>query len=291
MVLPGLMGRQLVAFGVAAQPLLDQIVRDAIDAGVELRVGQTLPAPDQRLVVRQGLGDGTEHRRKVEADVAAHGRSSGWPRLERVLVCHERRGTPLVVLHLPGPPQADSSKPAVASWFCRCQAHSRRRAIYLSRDAQLRANTIAARRKATLGDSARRHDRFFAARRAGTDGPYRRRPVAPRRLLTRHPLPTGGHHGRTQRRCVPFPSASQSMSPSHRSPKFGPSLLRPWDFRVGRNWRIFLTSAPDVDPVTKPNPSSSLDFAYPYRYPAIDDILTKRRQTNCAVVQPHWPQH
>lgn len=43
----------------------------------------------------------------------------------------------------------------------------------------------------------------------------------------------------------------------------------------GQELANFLTSAPDVDPVTKPNPSSSLDFAYPYRYPAIDDILTK----------------
>lgn len=36
-----------------------------------------------------------------------------------------------------------------------------------------------------------------------------------------------------------------------------------------------LASAPDVDPVTKPNPTSPWDFAYPYRYPAIDDILNR----------------
>ena len=74
LVLAGLVAGQLVAFGVAAQAVADEIVRDPVDAGVHLRVGQSFVAPHQHFVVRKRLRDGTEHGGQVET-CCCHGPS------------------------------------------------------------------------------------------------------------------------------------------------------------------------------------------------------------------------
>ena len=74
MVLTGLVTLQMFAFGATTQAPVDQIVRDAVDAGVHLRIGQPQVAPDQNLMVGQRRGDGAEHRGQVEVGaVVRHG--------------------------------------------------------------------------------------------------------------------------------------------------------------------------------------------------------------------------
>ena len=74
-VLSGLVAGQFAAFCVTAQSAGDEVVRDPVDAGIHLPVGQPQIPPDQHLAVRDGLRDGAEDGGKVEGRVTAHGDS------------------------------------------------------------------------------------------------------------------------------------------------------------------------------------------------------------------------
>ena len=68
-VLPGLVALQLIAFDVTTESLLSQVVGDAVDAGVQLRVAQPAVPPDQHSLFRDGRRDGAEHGGQIEGGV------------------------------------------------------------------------------------------------------------------------------------------------------------------------------------------------------------------------------